>query len=192
MLTSGVLGAAGRHARFRRCRAGSCALGLGGIGGAHGGQLVAALGSERTVLVLDNCEHVVAGCRPLLAQLVADCVDLWVIPTSCLDSLARYRACGDDEGATWCLETIGGAAMLAGDLLEATARLAKAAAEFAHLDALRLVAAGFTDLEIARQLVLSPRTIHAHLRSIYRKMGVGSRTAAVVAAADLVMPPASR
>jgi DNA-binding CsgD family transcriptional regulator len=258
-----------------------------------------------------------------------------------VDSLARYRACGNDEGATWCLETIGGAAMLAGDLLEATARLAKAAAEFARLDVplgagyaetelalahqlraewresvaawtraldlhrrarllaisadvlevvarlcaelgrwtpaaelygaaaswhseydtvtyfplvsrfslagevrrqlgepawleayesgralapdhatrlaeeqlselsshlgvssmklslretevLRLVAAGFTDLEIARQLVLSPRTINAHLRSIYRKMGVGSRTAAVVAAADLVMPPASR
>jgi DNA-binding CsgD family transcriptional regulator len=59
-------------------------------------------------------------------------------------------------------------------------------------EVLRLVAAGLTDLEIARQLVLSPRTINAHLRSIYRKMGVGSRTAAVVAAADLVMPPASR
>jgi DNA-binding CsgD family transcriptional regulator len=61
-----------------------------------------------------------------------------------------------------------------------------------EIEVLRLVAAGFTDLEIARQLVLSPRTIHAHLRSIYRKMGVASRTAAVVAAADLVMPPASR
>ena len=59
-------------------------------------------------------------------------------------------------------------------------------------EVLRLVAAGFTDLEIAEQLVLSPRTIHAHLRSIYRKMGVSSRPAAVVAAADLVMPPAPR
>jgi DNA-binding CsgD family transcriptional regulator len=259
----------------------------------------------------------------------------------CLDSLARCRACGDDEGAAWCLETIGEAAILAGDLLEATARFGEAAADFvrrdnlsgacyvetelalarqlrgewresvaactraldlhrrAHLvassadllevvarlcaelerwtpaaelygaaaswhseydtvswfpfvfrfslagevrrqlgepawleayesgcalapdhatrlaeeqlsqlsshlgvssarlslretEVLRLVAAGFTDLEIAQQLVLSPRTIHAHLRSIYRKMGVSSRTAAVVAAADLVMPPASR
>ena len=58
------------------------ALGLSGIGGGHGGQLAAALGSEPTVLVLDNCEHVVAGCRALLAQLVADCVDLRVITTS--------------------------------------------------------------------------------------------------------------
>ena len=259
----------------------------------------------------------------------------------CLDSLARCRACGDDEGAAWCLEILGEAAMLAGDLFEATARLAEAAADFVRRDnssgacfvetelalarqlrgewresvaactraldlhrrarlqassadllevvarlcaelgrwtpaaelygaaaswhseydtvswfpfvfrfslagevrrqlgepawleayesgralaldhairrageqlselsshlgvssarlslreteVLRLVAAGFTDLEIAEQLVLSPRTIHAHLRSIYRKMGVSSRTAAVVAAADLVMPPAPR
>jgi predicted ATPase len=34
------------------------------------------------VLVLDNCEHVAAGCRALLGQLVADCVDLRVITTS--------------------------------------------------------------------------------------------------------------
>ena len=57
-------------------------LGLSGIGGGHGGQLAAALGSERAVLVLDNCEHVAAGCRALLDQLVADCVDLRVITTS--------------------------------------------------------------------------------------------------------------
>ena len=54
-------------------------LGLSGIGV---GQLAAALGSERAVLVLDNCEHVAAGCRALLGQLVADCVDLRVITTS--------------------------------------------------------------------------------------------------------------
>ena len=57
-------------------------LGLSGIGGGPGGQLAAALGSERAVLVLDNCEHVAAGCRTLLGQLVADCVDLRVITTS--------------------------------------------------------------------------------------------------------------
>jgi predicted ATPase/DNA-binding CsgD family transcriptional regulator len=55
-------------------------------------------------------------------------------------------------------------------------------------EVLRLVAAGCTDLNIAQQLVLSTRTIHAHLRSIYRKLGVSSRTSAVVAA-GLVTPP---
>lgn len=55
-------------------------------------------------------------------------------------------------------------------------------------EVLRLVAVGCSDLDVAQELVLSPRTVHAHLRSIYRKLGVGSRTAAV-AAAGLVDPP---
>jgi DNA-binding NarL/FixJ family response regulator len=45
-------------------------------------------------------------------------------------------------------------------------------------EVLRLVAAGMSDAEVAQQLVLSVRTVNAHLRSIYRKLGVRSRTAA--------------
>ena len=43
---------------------------------------------------------------------------------------------------------------------------------------LRLVAAGLSDAETAGQLYLSVRTVNAHLRSIYRKVGVRSRAAA--------------
>ena len=39
----------------------------------------------------------------------------------------------------------------------------------------RAVAAGRTNREVAEQLVLSPRTIEAHLRNIYAKLGVRSR-----------------
>jgi predicted ATPase/DNA-binding CsgD family transcriptional regulator len=45
-------------------------------------------------------------------------------------------------------------------------------------EVLRLVAAGLTDAEVAERLVLSVRTVHAHLRSVYRKLGVSSRSAA--------------
>lgn len=39
-----------------------------------------------------------------------------------------------------------------------------------------LAADGLSDNEVAERLVLSPRTVHAHLRSIYRKLGVSGRS----------------
>ena len=47
-----------------------------------------------------------------------------------------------------------------------------------ELEVLRLLARGVTDAQIAEQLVLSLHTVHAHLRSIYSKLGVTSRSAA--------------
>jgi DNA-binding NarL/FixJ family response regulator len=47
-----------------------------------------------------------------------------------------------------------------------------------EIDVLRLVAVGLSDAEAARRLFLSVRTVNAHLRSIYRKLGVSSRVAA--------------
>jgi DNA-binding CsgD family transcriptional regulator len=47
-----------------------------------------------------------------------------------------------------------------------------------EVEVLRLVAAGLTDAQVAERLVLSVRTVHSHVRSIYRKLGVSSRAAA--------------
>jgi DNA-binding NarL/FixJ family response regulator len=47
-----------------------------------------------------------------------------------------------------------------------------------EVEVLLLVATGLTDAQVAEQLVLSVRTVHSHVRSIYRKLGVSSRTAA--------------
>ncbi len=46
-------------------------------------------------------------------------------------------------------------------------------------DVLRLVGTGLTDAQVAEELVLSTRTVSTHLQSIYRKLGVTSRSAAV-------------
>jgi DNA-binding NarL/FixJ family response regulator len=43
---------------------------------------------------------------------------------------------------------------------------------------LRLVALGLTDAQVAERLILSARTVNSHLRSIYSKLDVPSRTAA--------------
>ncbi len=47
-----------------------------------------------------------------------------------------------------------------------------------EVEVLRLVAGGLTDLQIAEKLILSPRTVHAHISSIYSKLGITSRSAA--------------
>jgi DNA-binding NarL/FixJ family response regulator len=47
-----------------------------------------------------------------------------------------------------------------------------------EIEVLRLVAQGLTDAQVAGQLIISPRTVHSHLASIYSKLGVNTRTAA--------------
>ena len=47
-----------------------------------------------------------------------------------------------------------------------------------EMEVLRLVAGGLTDVQVAEKLILSPRTVHAHISSIYSKLGVTSRSTA--------------
>ena len=46
-----------------------------------------------------------------------------------------------------------------------------------EVEVLRLVAQGLTNAQIAEQLILSPHTVHAHVRSIHSKLAVTSRSA---------------
>jgi DNA-binding CsgD family transcriptional regulator len=49
---------------------------------------------------------------------------------------------------------------------------------------LALLAAGHTAQAIARRLHVSPRTVHAHLRSLYRKLGTTDRLSTVLHARE--------
>jgi DNA-binding NarL/FixJ family response regulator len=53
-----------------------------------------------------------------------------------------------------------------------------------EVEVLRLVAEGLTDVQVADRLFLSRRTVSSHLRSIYQKLGVSTRTAAARLAID--------
>jgi DNA-binding NarL/FixJ family response regulator len=53
-----------------------------------------------------------------------------------------------------------------------------------ELEVLRLVARGLSDARVAEVLIISPRTVNAHLRSIYSKLGVTSRHAATIFALE--------
>ena len=47
-----------------------------------------------------------------------------------------------------------------------------------EVEVLRLVARGLTDVQVAEQLTISHRTVHAHLSASYSKLGISSRSAA--------------
>jgi LuxR family maltose regulon positive regulatory protein len=58
-----------------------------------------------------------------------------------------------------------------------------------ELEVLHLMALGRTNQEIARQLVVARGTVKAHTASIYRKLDVANRTAAVARARQLGLLP---
>ena len=47
---------------------------------------------------------------------------------------------------------------------------------------LRLLAAGMRNSEIARELIVSPNTVKAHIKQLYRKLGASDRVQAINAA----------
>jgi len=54
-----------------------------------------------------------------------------------------------------------------------------------ELDVLGLLAKGFSNRDIAAQLVLSIGTVKVHTRNIYSKLGVNSRTQAIIRGSEL-------
>ena len=63
-----------------------------------------------------------------------------------------------------------------------------------ELQIVQFVAEGLTNREVAAQLFLSPRTIDFHLRNIFRKLGIASRTelARLALASEIELPAEAR
>jgi ATP/maltotriose-dependent transcriptional regulator MalT len=56
-----------------------------------------------------------------------------------------------------------------------------------ELEVLQLLAQGFTQRQIADQLVVAPGTVKRHLSNIYGKLGVHNRTQALARTQDLYL-----
>jgi DNA-binding NarL/FixJ family response regulator len=85
------------------------------------------------------------------------------------------RAMTPEQAIEYALETEEAAPPIPNDTTLLSAR---------EVEVLQLVAQGLTDPQVAERLYLSPRTVGVHLRSIYRKLGVPSRAAAVKEAVE--------
>ena len=57
------------------------------------------------------------------------------------------------------------------------------------MEVLRLAATGSTNREIARSLVISEKTVEHHFENIFNRLGVTSRTTAVVFAVQNGLAP---
>jgi len=68
----------------------------------------------------------------------------------------------------------------AGHKARARAQTAPAGMTDREVEVLRLAATGLTTAEIARRLVISPKTADSHIQHIYTKIGCSTRGAAVL------------
>ncbi len=82
------------------------------------------------------------------------------------------------------LEAFGGGAENSGAAAAEIARLVDPLSE-RELEVLKLIAMGYSNQQIADELIISLGTVKAHTASIYRKLDVRSRTQAVAYAAEL-------
>jgi len=94
-----------------------------------------------------------------------------------LDDQAFDRAFA--EGQTMTLEDLLAIPHPAADALPRPSSIPYETLTGRELEVLRLLAQDFSNPQIAERLVVSRRTVEAHLRSIYDKLGVRSRDAAI-------------
>ena len=160
---------------------------------AAGGLAVAADHAEEAVRLLAGAEtlrHSIGASWPeVIARRHAEAL---AAATASLGEAAAGQASGEGRA-----RTLGETLDAARRETSRTHQESSAGLTTRELDVLQLLADGMTSARIAEQLFVSVRTVHAHLRSIYQKLGVTSRTAAtrhalergLILRADEARPP---
>ena len=165
------------------------AVGMAGVAGvaaargrsAEAARLYGAAGSLRDAAGMELPPDARAGYERTVADLRVRLGD-----AAFADAWAAGRALPVDQAAAEA-EALAAelAAELAADPVAAPAGLAAPAAAALpagvserEIEVLRLLAQGLTNAQIGERLFISPRTVNAHLTSIFRKLGVRSRSAA--------------
>jgi non-specific serine/threonine protein kinase len=100
------------------------------------------------------------------------------------EATAQGRAMSMEEAIEYALSASEPSSFVAQEPPATTAPEYPAGLTSREVEVLGLVATGLTNDEVAKRLFLSPRTVHRHLESIFRKLGVNSRTAAARFALD--------
>ena len=138
--------------------------------------LLAAIGVEPMLLVLDNCEHLVETCAELAETLLRGCPRLVVLATS-------REALGVASETAWLVPPLDGAEALQLFVERAQASLPSFALTDANVPALREICRRLDGIPLAIELaaarvrVLSPEQIAERLGDAFRLLTSGSRTA---------------
>jgi predicted ATPase len=161
-------------------------------------ELVEYLRTRQTLLILDNCEHLVEACAVLADTLLEACPDVKILGTS----REPLRVAGEtsfmvpglslpDPGRSPSIEelaaheAVGLFVERAGEVdsgFALTESNAPAVARLCEreLGVIRALARGMSDRQIAHALGISEKTVRNHTSNIYRKLHIFDRTQAVI------------
>jgi predicted ATPase/DNA-binding SARP family transcriptional activator len=137
---------------------------------------IAAIGDARTLLVLDNCEHLVDACAALAERFLRACPRLTILATS-------REALGIASETAWLVPPLLGAEAVQLFVERARAAAPVFALSDANADAVREICRRLDGIPLAIELaaarirVLSPEQIAERLNDAFRLLTAGSRTA---------------